>query len=81
MLLKVKNKNRYRTAGNFYWFYKDSEGKEYLFTSSQLDEANARASKNPEDCPEISKGMGFWTGVSLATLFGVAVGLVFGLLF
>ena len=51
MFRQVKNKDRYKTAQNFYWHIRDKDV-DYLFTHSALTEAEKRALKNPEDIPE-----------------------------
>ncbi len=53
-LRKVENAAKYRTADQFYWQYRDSDGTDYLFSQNQLDVAHRRAEKNPEDLQEIS---------------------------
>ena len=50
-LYKVENKNRHHNAEEFYYYVKDVNGSDYLFTSKSLDEANERALKNKEDIP------------------------------
>jgi len=50
MFRKVENKGRYKTAQPYYWHVHD-DGTDYLFTESQLKEAEVRAGKNPEDIP------------------------------
>ena len=51
MFRKVENKGRYKTAQPFYWYTRDQDGIDYLFTETALLEAEKRASKNPEDIP------------------------------
>ena len=50
MFRQVENKDRYKTAQNFYWHIRDKDV-DYLFTQAALTEAEKRALKNPEDIP------------------------------
>lgn len=51
MFEKVENKGRYKTSNPFYWYTRDQDGIDYLFTESALLEGEKRAKKNPEDIP------------------------------
>jgi hypothetical protein len=79
MLRKVENKNRYRTAQPYYYHLHDSDGQgntiNYLFTISQLDNAEERAEANPEDVVEdgILENR-FITGLCLGLPLGSAIG-------
>jgi hypothetical protein len=77
---KVENKNRYKTAGNYYWYIKNGKD-EYLFSESQMETAKLRAKKNPEDLPKHSN---FYKSLDILgyifcgfLLGGFVVGLVF----
>lgn len=48
---KVKNKDKHVNAVDYYYYVKDINGKDYLFTDSALTEAANRAEKNQEDIP------------------------------
>jgi len=80
MFKKVENKNRYKTAGNYYWYIKNGKD-EYLFSESQMETAKLRARKNPEDLP---KDLSFYKGLDIFgylscgfLLGGFVVGIVF----
>lgn len=48
---KVENKNKHHNAVDYYYFCKNVDGKNYLFTEGSLIDAILRAEKNPEDIP------------------------------
>lgn len=48
---KVENKQRYRTANDYYWLAKTKDGA-YLFTNMDLMKASGRVESNLEDIPE-----------------------------
>ena len=71
MFRKVENKGRYKTAQPFYWYTRDQDGIDYLFTESALLEAEKRAEKNPEDIPEIEEPASFAVGLTCGILVGI----------
>ena len=74
MFRKVENKGRYKTSNPFYWHTKDQDDIDYLFTESALLEAEKRASKNPEDIPnipEIEEPASFAVGLTCGILVGI----------
>ena len=70
MIRKVENKGRYKTAQPYYW-HLHNDGLDYLFTESQLKEAEKRADRNPEDIPEIEEPASFTTGFTCGIIVGI----------
>jgi len=71
MFRKVENKGRYKTSNPFYWYTRDQDGIDYLFTESALLEAEKRAEKNPEDIPKIEEPASFAVGFTCGILVGI----------
>lgn len=69
MFKQVKNKSRYKTAQDYYWYIR-SRNKDYLFTDSALEEAEERANKNPEDIPKTKQEFGKNVIFSIGILAG-----------
>jgi hypothetical protein len=70
MLIKVENKDGYKTSNPFYYYTEDANGKQYLFSEFQLAVAGERADKNKEDFPKINNS----TKNRLCFCFGFALG-------
>ncbi len=75
-LRRVENAEKYRTADQFYWQYRDSDGTDYLFSQNQLDVAKRRAEKNPEDLQDVS-----WIDTdggtfTIAAIIGMGLGVM-----
>lgn len=73
-MIKVKNKDPKLNSNEHYWYHKDDNGIEYLFSDYQLQQATFRATQNMEDlisAPEERKNALFFLlgVVSSAILF------------
>lgn len=51
-ILKVENKEKYKTANDLYFAIKSETG-DFLFTEKELERAKERAEKNIEDIPKV----------------------------
>lgn len=78
-MIKVENKKRHMNAESHYYYTQDRDGKDYLFSGSQLEIASERAKKNPEDLP-ISK-INFKIDFLMGVIFGFAIGYVISISF
>jgi hypothetical protein len=72
-MIKVKNTEPHLNANDYYWYHKDENGVEYLFSDYQLQQAAFRATQNTEDLVDVSstKGSfigGFLIGLCLSSL-------------
>ncbi len=81
MFTKVENKNRKNAALKYYYHIRDLEGKDYLFSESQMKSAANRADQNPEDVSSVEQieehESPFWVG-AIFGFFGGAMSMVFG---
>jgi hypothetical protein len=73
-MIKVENKNRQLNATEFYYYIKDADGVDYLFTPNHVSQAIERAKKNPEDIPEAPKDENKF-------VHGMILGVIMGALF
>lgn len=75
MLIKVQNKDGYKTSNPFYYYTEDINGKPYLFSEFQLAIAGERADKNKEDFPNktISENAKKWLYFCCGFIFGVTL--------
>lgn len=81
MLIKVENKDGYKTSNPFYYYAEDASGKQYLFSEFQLAVAGERAYKNKEDFPKLNDSLkkrlyfcsGFVLGVALVYIVNILI--------